>query len=400
MEPVFALTIFGAVILMGFIGHFIFEKTQIPDIIWLLMFGIILGSGFQILSPTQLSTAAPVLASLALAIILFDSGLNMNFYKVLREFPRATMMSVLGVVFSMLFIAAIAVFAMDWSLLHGLLLGAIVGGSSSAIVIPIVRGIELRDRITMMLSLESTLTDTLCIVFGIAILEVMRQGEFNISSTAHDILSAFSIAAVIGVIVGIIWLFIYDKLKELDYSHRLNLAVILILFAFIESVRGSGAIGVLFFGIVISNGKYMSQIFRFKKTLEIDRDTKTFHSDVTFFVKTFFFVFLGMIVTISDLNTILLGVAMSILLLIARIPAVLLSTMKCKFEQWERALMLFMLPRGLAAAVLAQLPLIYGLENHAEFSNLAFIIIISTIVICIIGVSLIKPPEEEHEKKC
>jgi len=399
MEPIFALGIFGAVILLGFVGRFIFDKTQIPEIIWLLILGLILGSGFHILSPAQLSSIAPTLAALALAIILFDGGLNMNFYKVLREFSRATILAAFSVVFSMLFITVIAIFVLNWSPIHGLLLGAIVGGSSSAIVIPMVRGIDLRDRITMMLSLESTLTDSLCIIFGIAILEIIDKGHVDISSVAHDIFSAFSIAAVIGVIVGVIWLFIYDKFKDLTYSHRLNLAAILILYAFIESVRGSGAIGVLFFGIVLGNGRYMSQIFRFKKTLEMDRGTKTFQADVTFFVKTFFFVFLGMIVTISDLGTILIGVVMSVVLLIARIPAVVFSTTKCKLEQWEKSVMLFMFPRGLAAAVLAQLPLIYGLPNYAVFSNLAFIIILSTIIICITGVSLIKPPEEKKESK-
>jgi len=399
MEPIFALSIFGAVILLGFIGHFIFDKTQIPEIIWLLLFGIVLGSGFHILSPAQLSSVAPTLAALALAIILFDGGLNMNFYKVLKEFPRATILAVLSVIFSMLFIAIVAIFILNWSPIHGLLLGAILGGSSSAIVVPIVRGINLRDRITMMLSLESTLTDSLCIIFGIAILEIIGKGHVDVSSVTHDILSAFSIAAVIGTIIGIIWLFLYDRIKDLTYSHRLNLAAILILYAFIESVRGSGAIGVLFFGIVLGNGRYMSQIFRFKKTLEMDKITKTFQADVTFFVRTFFFVFLGMIVTISDLSTILIGIAISLVLLLARIPAVLFSTMKCKFEQWERSAMLFLFPRGLAAAVLAQLPLIYGIENYAEFSNLTFIVILSTIIICILGVSLIKPPEEKKESK-
>ena len=398
MEPLLILTIFGAIILLGFIGHFIFDKTQIPDIIWLLLFGIIMGSGFHILSPDQLASIAPTLAALALAIILFDGGLNMNFYKVLREFPRATFLAILGVILAMLSIALVAALTLGWSPLHGLLLGAIVGGSSSAIVIPLVRGIEIRDRITMMLSLESTLTDSLCIILGIVILGIITGGNVTISSVANDILSAFSIAAVIGTIIGIAWLFIYDKIKDLTYSHRLNLAALLLLYAFIEYVGGSGAIGALFFGIVLGNGKYVSDILRFRKTLEMDRGTKTFQSDVTFFVKTFFFVFLGMMVTISDLNTVLMGVAMSVILLLVRIPAVLLSTMKCKFERWERSLMAFMIPRGLAAAVLAQLPLIYGLENHAEFSNLTFIIIISTIIICIIGVSLLKPPEEEEKK--
>ena len=132
-----ALTLFGAIIFLGFISKFIFEKTRIPDIVWLMVLGLLVSPIFGT-ETDVLFTATKIFAALALAMILFDGGLNMDARKTIQEFPRATMLAVLNLIFSMIVMAAIAVSVLGWDLLSGLLLGAIVGGSSSAIVIPLV----------------------------------------------------------------------------------------------------------------------------------------------------------------------------------------------------------------------------------------------------------------------
>jgi len=390
-----ALIIFGAVIILGFVGRLIFEKTKIPEVVWLMILGVLIGySGFS--DTGVMIDIAPLFAALALAIILFDGGLNMNFYTVIGGFPRASVLAVLNLVFSIIFISisSFLVFSfigIEWSLLYGILLGAIVGGSSSAIVIPIVRGLKIREKIITMLSLESAITDALCVISAIAILGLIIASYSGtaVSSPAefaHDIISTFSIGAVTGIACGIGWLYVSREIKKVPATHRLDLAVILLIYGVVELLGGSGAISVLFFGIVLGNGNAIANIIKTSKNLEINRESILFQGEVTFFVRTFFFVFLGMIVTISDVKLLAIGIALGIILLASRIIPTYVSSMKTDITRDERKFILTMAPRGLAAAVLAQLPIFYGIPNAKIFSDIVFIIILTSIMITIAGV--------------
>ena len=119
--------------------------------------------------------------------------------------------------------------------------------------------------------------------------------------------------------------------------------------------------------------------------LAVDDGLKRFKSEIAFFIRTFFFVFLGIIVTISNVNFIFLGIALSILLLIVRYGAVYLTTLKSELKN-ERPILTFVLTRGLAAAVLETLPAQYGLSYAPLFINFAVVIIMSTAVIATVGV--------------
>jgi len=399
-----ALILFGVVIFLGFIGRMIFEETKIPEVVWLMILGLLIGYSGAVDTEMMLTTA-PIFAALALAIILFEGGLNMDFYKVMSQFSRASSLAILNLIFSIIFIAAasVIIFALfgeslgvyEWGWLYGILLGTIVGGSSSAIVIPIVRGLEIREKIITFLSLESAITDALCVVSAIAVLELIAAvsaGGPGIApdAFAHNILSAFSIGAFIGIAAGIGWLYVSRLIKKVPATHRLDLAVVFLIYGLVEFVGGSGAISVLFFGIVLGNGDAIAKIIKTRKKLEICPGTVTFQMEVIFFVRTFFFVFLGMLVTIKIVEMLIIGIILGILLLAARIIPVYLSSMKTDITRNEQKFILTMAPRGLAAAVLAQLPSFpaYNIPNASVFSDLVFVIIMISIMISVAGVLL------------
>lgn len=395
-----ALILIGAVIVLGFIGRLIFEKTKIPEVVWLMILGVIIGySG--LVGTDMLLMVAPIFGALALTIILFEGGLNMDFYRALNQFPRASALAILNLIFSIAFIAAASVIifklfftSIEWGWLYGILLGAIVGGSSSAIVIPIVQGLKIRKKIITFLTLESAVTDALCIVSAIAVLELIAATSSG--GFAHDLLSAFSIGAVVGIAVGIGWLYVSRAIKSIPSTHRLDLAVILLIYAVVESVKGSGAIAVLFFGIILGNGDAIAKIIKTRKKLEISNDTLAFQREVTFFIRTFFFVFLGMLVTINNVAMLIVGVVLGIILLAARIVPTYISSMKTDITKDEQKFILTMAPRGLAAAVLAQMPLFYGIENAEVFSDLVFVIILISILITIAGVLTSGKPDDSE----
>src|SRR4030043_1056503 len=110
------------------------------------------------------------------------------------------------------------------------------------------------------------------------------------------------------------------------YDDILTLAIAFLLYFIVESMGGSGVIFALTFGLMLGNGMEVAKFLGFKRTVLIHELMKKFHSQMSFLIKTFFFVYLGLMIIFSQYGLILAGVAISLLLLLVRYFAVLLSS--------------------------------------------------------------------------
>ncbi|MBI2173377.1 MAG: cation:proton antiporter [Candidatus Aenigmarchaeota archaeon] len=370
------LTLFGVTVIVGYVGSIIFSKTKIPDLIWLIVFGFAAAS-FGFADRALLLSIAPFLAALAILIILFDSGLNLDFYQMLRGFPRSMVLAFLGMALSTTGVAVFASYFLKFTLPESLLLGAILGGTSSATVITIVGKLRIKENIRTILTLESIITDPLVIVVSIVLVNAIVGNGFG--TPVKDVLSAFSIGGMIGILAGFVWVFVLDKLKGKPFDYMLTIAVLFLIYVFVESSGGSGAIAALFFGLIIGNSKIFSSMLRFKKKFSVDSVFLTFQNEISFFIRSFFFVFLGIIITVNYAY-IIYGIAIAAILFVTRLVAVELSCIRMKTSSYEKNMMRIMAPRDLTAAVVAQLPLIYGMKNAAAFSNITFVVIVVTVI--------------------
>jgi len=380
----------GFIIILGFLAHLFFKKTKIPDVIWLLFLGLLIGPVFRTVDSSIFLVYSPYFAALAVMIILFEGGLSTDLYTLIKESPLSLALSLTGIVLSMFVVTPIMYYIFKWPVIYGLILGAMIGGSSSAIVISITEGMKLNPNIKTVLNLESTITDVLSFVFVIALIRTVTMENSSISLALHDVFSNFSIGAFVGLIVGIVWLTVLRKIRRKPFEYMLTLAILFILYAFIEAIKGSGAIGALTFGIVIGNAKDISRILRTKEKLIIDTMFKKFHMEITFLVRSFFFVYLGLLVSIKNIWLLLVGIIITLFMFFTRIIAVRMSTMTSKIKNYEKKIMSIMMPRGLAAAVLSQFPVTYGLRYTDVFTNIAFIVIVCSIFICTLGMVIIK----------
>ena len=146
------------------------------------------------------------------------------------------------------------------------------------------------------------------------------------------------------------------------------------------------------FGLVLGNSYAFSKMLKFKKRYRVDKTLKRFHGEITFFMRSFFFVYLGLIATFS-LTYLYYGLIFLIVLIIMRLAAIQISTYKMNITKVEKNIMRSMMGRGLAAAVLAQMPLIYGIKNAEMFSNIAFVIILLTVLFNTVFVKIFYKPE-------
>lgn len=384
IEVLFFLT--GAIIFLGFFSMLFFERTRIPDVLILMSVGMILRSSFFFVDPQVFISLAPYVGAIALIMILFDGGLDFNFFKVVCELYEATRFTVLVFLLTCLTVMMFLHLLFEWNMLNALLLGAVIGGTSSAIVVPVINNLSLEDKPKIILSLESALTDALCIIVAIAVIQIILSGSPNVRDAVNSLIGAFSIATFLAFIFGLIWMSILKKFYGRNFGYLLTIGVILILYAVVEFSRGNGGIAVLVFGLMLGNSSEIAKLFRMTGDFSLDQSIKAFHTEVSFFVRTFFFVYLGMIFNPKALSSNALKVSVVVLLaiLLSRYIIVRLLVSKDKSMEKYRLMLLTMLPRGLAAAVLASVPLNAGIMIES-FQDIVVLIIILTNIIATVG---------------
>lgn len=386
----------GVVIFSGVVGEAFFKKTGIPDVAFLMILGVVIGPVLGIIQPEAVIQIVPYFAALALIVIMFDGGLNLDIKNMIRTAHFAFALSLLGFVLSVVLVTLGAHYVLDWGWLESILLGAIVGGSSSAIVFGLVRNIRISDDAKSMLSFESALTDILATIVAFILFEAILVGQFDIQTLEETLGRAIIVGLVLGFGVGIPWMYVSNKLANAQHSYMLTLGVLFVLFFLANSFGESGALTALVFGLMLGNKKHLSRILKFKlPSVETDDPT---HNQITFLVRAFFFVFVGLMASFGQIEYIIFGVLITIAIYYGRaiIGKIILTK---RFSQLDRQVTYVMIPRGLAAAVLATYPITMGLANAEAYPQIVFFIILSSVIITTIGLGKTKsiPPPESME---
>ena len=389
----------GILLIIGFLADYLFRKTSIPDVLILIALGYLIGPVLYIVDPSDLAPASQIIASLSLVVILFHGGLDLDIATILSSAHRATILVFLGIAISMAATAAFVYYLLDWGLLHSLLLGAIVGGTSPSIVMPLISRARVTDEVSSVLSLESALNGALVIIIALVILQIMTTGtEGNLLSMAGKAIGIqFCLGAAIGTATGIIWLWLLTRLKGEAYDDILTLAVVFVLYFVVESINGSGVIFALLFGLVLGNGIRIPRLFTIRRTLAATEIMKKFHSQISFFIKTFFFIYLGLIMTFNEPRLIILSLILSLLLLFVRYLVVLISSLGNRTLSANKGLLTTMFPRGLSAAVLAQIVVTSGIPDASIYPDIIIAIILITVMISAIGIPVFARRAQEEE---
>jgi cell volume regulation protein A len=390
LDPaVIAFLVAAVIIILGFLGEEFFNRTSIPDSILLLLFGVILGPVFHLFAHEELLAITPYFAALALIIILFDGGLNMDIREAVKNSPRALILAITGWILNVVVTALLTKYLLGWRLLNGLLLGSIVGGGISIIVIALIRKLKVTEKIETVLSLESILTDVLCTVGAFTAINIILSGEVSLEAALGSVGIAFGVGILVGLGFGVAWLVILERIKGKPNAYMLTLAMLFLTFIVATNLGGNGALSALFFGLIIGNSRHIGKQLRFRSTISIDKSVRDFHSKISFLIRSFFFVFTGLLFSLSSIISLFFGLLLSVIFLGIRFVVVKMAAVKSELSDYG-TLMIVMFPRGLAAAVLASIPLTSGIPGSEAFPEIAFIVIITTIIITTLGVAVIK----------
>ena len=346
--------IIGSIILIGYVGELLSKRFNIPSAILLLLIGFLLQlSGY--VDAASLIGIRELFGTLALLILLFDGGLSLNLYTVIYKSGRVLLA---GVLITFVSIVACAVFfnsILGIDPLIGAIFGALAGGIGSATTISIVKGLSLPKDIANFLTLESSLTDVFSIILTIVLTQALISGSLDYQFLGREVVSSFSVGLLLGLAFGILAMLLLSKIAK-GYNYVVTLAMIFIIYSMTELFGGSGAIAALVFGIVFGNETSIRRILRMENS-ERKFTFDEIQSEISFFVRTFFLVFLGAVVTIGGVSNFIFAVGLMVLLYVIRYVCIAVSTSGSELYKYREVLSA-MNPRGLATAVLATYPII------------------------------------------
>jgi cell volume regulation protein A len=391
MTVAIAFAVIGGVILIGFFANLLFRLTKIPSVLLLIIIGIILGPVAGWLTSDSLIIIAPFFGTLALMIILFEGGLELEIQSVVRQAPRAAFLAIIVFVLSVGTVWAFAFYILRMPFMHSMLLAGILGASSPAICLPVISGLSIREEIKTILKLESALGDVLLIVTVLLLLDFQSSGGHGFMEMASRFFMSFAVALVIAAVAGALWSRLIGWMGKEPLAYMLTLGFVFLLYFSVEELGGSAAIAVLLFGVMLENmqviasrvGERVRYLFGFDIRAEqfvLHEFMKNITEELSFLIRTFFFVYLGLLL---DFDTLTLSIGIHcagfvILLLASRWVAVRIIRKRCRLTSEEFLGVLSMVPRGLVTAVMAFLPAQQGIAGTELFPVYAFMAIVLT----------------------
>ena len=390
------IAIIGLLIFTAHLFSEIFSRKRIPDVLFLIIIGLLIGPVFHWISPESLGNAGSLFSGITLVTILFESGTQLRFSALKDSFWGALKLTALNFILSAVAIWLVGWLALDLDPIVSMILGCMLGGTASAVVIPIVRQMHMSEKPAIMLILEAAIGNVFSIVLALALMQAIKSRHVEFGAILGDIFSSFILATVMGLLGAIFWALILDQVRNIKYSILTTPAFVFIIYGVNEWMGFSGAIAALAFGIGMANidGIYNAWLKKFikKVPVNLNETERSLFSELVLLLKTFFFIYVGISIQLTQWQPIVIGLGISIMLFILRVPAVRFAISKKEgIPDKELAFMSALNPKGLTAAVLATQALIYIPDGEVALfvRNIVFSVILFSIVINSILIPLI-----------
>ena len=362
----------------------LFEKKAVPDVLLLMLIGILAGPVFHIAKPEDFGKWGDIVSSITLVAILFEGGMALEI-KSIRETARGALPLFLFTFAATGILAfALAFLAFKLDLLASLAFGGAVASISPAVALPMAKGFGLSKRGMDILTVDTALTDVLSIILVFSFVLAYKSGDFNAGHLIGSTLSALTFAAIIGFAASFLWLRLLEFVRKFPNTMLSTFAFLFMVYGFTEFLGFSGAIASLFFGLGLVN-KPFGLIERLgigisQPETDLTLGEKSLFGEVIFVLRTFFFLYLGISLRFDSWEGLLAGAGLSAIIVLAR----------TWFSRWifagpdeekDREIIGAMIPKGLATAVLAALPLGAGMAGGAMVRDLSYQVIFSSIVL-------------------
>ncbi len=390
MSTALILGLVGGLLMLAFLANRVFRVTRVPDVLVLMALGLVLGPVLGLVNPAHLSSTTNVLGTLAIILVLFEGGLELDLRRTFRHFPGSLLLAVLAYGFSISLVALVVHKGLGMPLTTSLAVGAVLGCTSSTVVLPVLQQLRAREPVKVTLMLEASWGDVLAVLTVGLLLGVGSQGGAVARHVLQGVLTQVGVAVVFATAAGILWSRLLPMLSDARFWQVMTFSIVLVMYAGTEAIGASGLIAVLAFGLTLANFPGIDPRLRAVEEDSISFQSQesllSFHSELAFLVRSFFFVLIGAIADLGSFrgHTLLIAGILGALF-VARWLALQVSRLAFRdIEEKERELMLWIMPRGLITVVLA-LQVVAARSEVSFLSALAFAVILVTNVMVVVG---------------
>lgn len=370
------LLLAGLLMILGIVSSKFSARLGLPVLVLFLGLGMLAGSEGIGKIPFENYQIAHAIGTVALAFILFDGGLRSPLSRLRMAWKPSAVLATLGVLVTSAATGLVAVYALDLSLLEGLLLGSIVGSTDAAAVFSLLRsaGLRLRARLGATLEIESGANDPMAIFLTVGLIQVLT-GELPFGPKLLLLFALqMGVGLAVGVAVGRLSLILINRINLAAPGLYPVLTASCGAFAFglAATLQGSGFLAIYIAGVVLGNSKLVFQ-----------RGTLLFHDGIAWAGQIAMFVVLGLLSTPSALvqvsgSGLLVAGA---LMLLARPIAVIPLLLPFKFSWRELALVSWVGLKGAVPIILATYPLISGIPAGPIIFNVVFFVVLLSAVV-------------------
>ncbi len=365
----------------GVLAQSVARHVRVPGIVVLLVAGALLGpDGLGAVDPRALGDGLLAIVDIAVAVILFEGGLNLDISRLRRAQSSIRRLVTVGALLTLVG-AMLAVRALlDWSWSSSVLFGSLVVVTGPTVVGPLVRGLRLRPRIATVLEAEGVLIDPIGAFLAALALEVALTPNADTLATGGAVfLLRIGLGAGAGALSGfvLVWLLRARRIVPEGFGNIFTLASVLLLYAGCEFfISASGVLAVVVAGVVVGN-----------VDTRVTRDLREFKDQLTVLLIGLLFVLLAADVRLADVQGLGWGGAavLAALVLVVRPLNVALSTAGSDLTLRERLFTGWVAPRGIVAAALASLAGAEmerrGIPGGVELRALVFLTIGGTVLL-------------------
>lgn len=377
MIPIEQLLVGIAVFLcLGIIASKLAAQFGIPALLLFLAIGMLAGSdgpgGIHFDYPWQ----AQAVGVVALTLILYSGGLDTRRTDIRPVLYQGLALSTLGVTITALLVGWFASTFLGFSLLEGILLGAIISSTDAAAVMALLRGkgVNLRGRLKPLLELESGSNDPMAVFLTLGLIQLILKPETSALSLIPLFVLQMGIGALAGYLMGKLTVQIINRLR-LEYDGLypvVTLALALLTYGATASLGGNGFLAVYVAGVITGNSDFIHK-----------RSLARFHDGLAWLMQIAMFLTLGLQVYPSRLPPIA-GIGLLVaafLILVARPLSVFVALLLARLGWREKVFVSWVGLRGAAPIVLATFPLLDGLEKADTIFHLVFFITLTSVLL-------------------
>lgn len=423
ISPDVVFVVLAGIVLLGFVLDATFDRIRITSVLPLMLVGIALVQ-FGVVTPASIGVLdqfIPYISALTIAFILFSVGLEVRARELYNVLGRATAFTFAVQTVSGVAISLMAYAAFHWDILLSFVFGFGLSGPSSVAVPVLVRLVKLGQPLKTTLLYESVVSDLLQLLVPLLLLGFYQTGTVSATGVASVLVWQILGSALAGVAAGIVWLWILNYFRKVarGYTWTLTITLILATYGIADLVGLSAPITIFVFGLVLGNSLLLDRarlhpddpdeprveqyLHRFRTLLHLDTGAldithiEQVQREVAFFASAIFFVYLGLLFEVSAVTTIMVVVMVAITVVMLAARFVFLPLLRPYLDpdptiaRAERGIVAFNVSRGLAAAVIATIPLSYGIVIPG-FLDAMFLGILFSNVVSTVGVFMLYRP--------